>query len=107
MILRPLTGARSIGSSSWSHGLSHSLSTAASSSWNQSGTLVATPPQPGDHGPVESRGFGLVHADGTPHFSVGTTSYQWASQPLTRQAQTLDTLRKGYFNKMRMTVFPK
>lgn len=86
---------------------SYSVSSSNALLDGQFGTLVATPPQPGDHGPVESRGFGLVHADGTPHFSVGTTSYQWASQPLARQAQTLETLRKGYFNKMRMTVFPK
>lgn len=64
-------------------------------------------PSNGQHGPVKSHGFGLVHADGTPHFSVGTTSYQWASQPRDRQELTLKTLRAGYFNKMRMTVFPK
>eukprot|EP00966_Prymnesium_polylepis_P314971 7277883-Prymnesium_polylepis.1 len=71
------------------------------------GNVTATAPSAGNHGPVKSRGFGLYHADGTPHFSVGTTSYQWASMPRAQQEQTLATLRQNYFNKMRMTVFPK
>ena len=50
-----------------------------------SGNLTVTSPAPGDHGPVETLGFGLVHADGTPHFSVGSTSYAWASQPYAMQ----------------------
>lgn len=59
------------------------------------------------HGPVISRGFGLQSADGSPHVSVGTTSYQWASEPFARQRETLATLRQGPFNKIRMTIFPK
>lgn len=71
------------------------------------GELTATAPTPGDHGPVQSRGFGLVHADGMPHLSIGTTSYQWASKGFDMQRQTLATLKTSPFNKMRMTVFPK
>ena len=40
------------------------------------GAVTAMPASPGNHGPVGSDGFRLVHADGTPHFSVGSTSYQ-------------------------------
>ena len=77
---------------------------------HQHGELFALPPAKGDHGPVASRGFGLYHADGEPHFSVGTTSYQWAHMEASRQQETLRTLRNGAgqaFNKLRMTVFPK
>ena len=73
-----------------------------------SGTLLATTPAPDQHGPVVSRGFGLYHADGTPHFSTGTTCYQWTSTDFATQEQTLATLASAKsFNKVRMTVFPK
>jgi hypothetical protein len=72
------------------------------------GCLQATPPSAGNHGPVQSRGYSLIHADGTPHYSSGTTCYQWASKSFEMQNQTLATLRdSGAFNKIRMTVFPK
>ena len=66
-----------------------------------------------NHGPVASNGYALQYADGTPHFSVGSTSYQWTSKGFAMQAQTLQTLAEGpdgggpVFNKLRMTVFPK
>ena len=73
-----------------------------------SGTLVATSPAPGQRGPVESKGYGLYYADGTPHFSTGTTCYQWSSKDFAMQEQTLETLKSAKsFNKIRMTVFPK
>jgi hypothetical protein len=73
---------------------------------------VVTTTDPMNHGPVESDRYKLVYADGTPHFSVGTTSYQWSSKSYAMQAETLRTLKVGQgqgqiFNKMRMTVFPK
>lgn len=78
----------------------------------QSGSLQSIAATGSNHGPIESVGYGLSFADGTPHFSVGTTCYQWASMPLAMQKQTLKTLRDGQgkgqvFNKIRMTVFPK
>lgn len=77
-----------------------------------SGSFMATKPSASNHGPVMSNRYKLQYADGTPHFSVGSTSYQWSSMPLAMQAQTLDTLKNGQgdgqvFNKQRMTVFPK
>mmetsp|Transcript_30567 Transcript_30567/g.70088 ORF Transcript_30567/g.70088 Transcript_30567/m.70088 type:complete len:161 (-) Transcript_30567:83-565(-) len=63
----------------------------------------------GDHGPVRAQGTHFVHADGTEHFSVGTTSYAWIHQSLSLRRQTLETLagRGSAFNKLRMTIFPK
>jgi len=77
-----------------------------------SGDLVATAPSGSNRGPVLSNQFAFEYSDGTPYFSVGSTSYQWSSMPLEMQAQTLQTLRQGQgdgqvFNKQRMTVFPK
>ena len=77
----------------------------------KTGTLTVTPASASNHGPVESKGYELLFADGTKHFSTGTTCYQWASMPEVMQQETIDTLKadgKGKaFNKIRMTVFPK
>jgi hypothetical protein len=79
-----------------------------------SGEITVGPPSLGRHGPVESRHTSFEHADGTPYFSVGSTSYQWTSKDYAMQDQTLRTLagEEGsgngkVFNKLRMTVFPK
>jgi hypothetical protein len=77
----------------------------------KSGKVTVTNASGTNHGPIESRGYSLYYADGTPHFSSGTTCYQWASKGFVMQQQTLATLRNGsnapLFNKIRMTVFPK
>lgn len=74
----------------------------------RTGALWVTSAPVGSHGPVEARGFGLYHADGSAHHSVGTTAYAWTSQPLAVQQQTIDTLRRSAaFSKIRMSVFPK
>ena len=63
---------------------------------------------PGNHGPVHVHNtFQLAYADGTPHFSVGTTCYAWAHQGDAMEEQTLATLKNAPFNKIRMCVFPK
>eukprot|EP00756_Hemistasia_phaeocysticola_P052539 Hpha_TRINITY_DN27788_c0_g1::TRINITY_DN27788_c0_g1_i1::g.157097::m.157097 len=51
----------------------------------------------------------LMHADGSSHVSVGTTSYAWIHQNDTVIRNTVSTLglTTTPFNKMRMTVFPK
>ena len=51
--------------------------------------------------------YHFAYADGTPHFSVGTTCYVWNHQGDALEAQTLETLKHAPFNKMRMCVFPK
>ena len=78
----------------------------------KTGAFESTAPSAGSHGPVSSQGYSLVHADGTPYFSVGSTCYQWSSKDFSMQAETLQTLKVGQghgpiFNKLRMTVFPK
>ncbi len=72
------------------------------------GRFDCVAPSPGNHGPVRvADTFRLAYADGTPHFSVGTTCYAWAHQGEALEEQTLATLRQAPFNKMRMCVFPK
>ena len=51
--------------------------------------------------------FHFAYADGTPYFPFGTTCYAWTHQPLAMQDETLATLDKARFNKIRMCVFPK
>ena len=68
----------------------------------------ASAPSKDNHGPVSVRNrYHFAYADGTPFFSFGTTCYAWTHQPLDMQAQTLKTLKKTNFNKLRMGVFPK
>lgn len=58
-------------------------------------------------GKVMPDGLYLKHADGTRHHSVGTTCYAWIYQPEDVREQTMAELEKGWFNKIRMCVFPK
>ena len=60
-----------------------------------------------DRGPVRAHGSRFLHADGSQHFSVGTTAYAWAHQDVATRRQTLETLRGSPFNKLRMTLLPK
>ena len=72
------------------------------------GTFAATAPTGNNHGPVRvANTFHFAHADGTPHRSIGTTAYAWTHQGEPLESQTLDALRAGPFNKIRMCVFPK
>lgn len=62
----------------------------------------------GNHGPVKVRNtYDFGYADGTPFYPVGTTCYAWVHQPDELVQQTLATLSKTAFNKIRMTVMPK
>jgi len=61
-----------------------------------------------NHGPVRVRKtWYLAYEDGTPYFQVGTTCYAWTHQSMEMQEQTLATLEKAPFNKIRMCIFPK
>lgn len=74
----------------------------------KTGGFVCTPARLGNHGPVRVHDtFKLAYADGTPHFSIGTTCYAWVHQGDEMEAETLKTLKNAPFNKMRMCVFPK
>lgn len=71
------------------------------------GSFEVLPAGEGNHGPVRTRGFHFEYEDGTPYYPVGTTAYVWELQSEELQKKTLETLSKGYFNKMRFCVFPK
>jgi Domain of unknown function (DUF5060)/Protein of unknown function (DUF4038)/Domain of unknown function (DUF5605) len=74
----------------------------------KTGSLTVVAPSTGNHGPVSVRNqFHFGYADGTPYLPFGTTCYAWTHQPLDMQAETLKTLKKTRFNKIRMGVFPK
>lgn len=74
----------------------------------QSGSFTCTPASPGVHGPVHvAHRHHFAYADGTPYFPFGTTCYAWTHQPIAMQEQTLATLARTRFNKIRMGVFPK
>ena len=61
-----------------------------------------------NHGPVRvANKYHFAYEDGTPYYSVGTTCYVWTHQEESLQEKTLESLRKGYFNKIRFCVFPK
>lgn len=60
-----------------------------------------------NHGPVHTHGCHFEYADGTPFHPVGTTCYAWTMQAPATQESTLQVLSQGYFNKLRMCVFPK
>ena len=72
------------------------------------GSFICIPHSPGNHGPVKVRNtFDFGYADGTLFYPVGTTCYAWVHQPEELVKQTLSTLSKTAFNKIRMTVMPK
>jgi hypothetical protein len=75
---------------------------------NKKGSFICTPALKDNHGPVVVKDtFYFAYADGTPHHSFGTTCYGWVHQGDSLAELTLKTLSKGYFNKIRMCIFPK
>lgn len=72
------------------------------------GSFLVTAPSASNHGPVRvANTFHFAYEDGTPFYPLGTTCYVWTHQPEALQQKTLETLKKGYFNKIRFCVFPK
>lgn len=72
------------------------------------GSFEVTPPGDGNHGMVKvARTWHFAYEDGTPYYPLGTTCYVWQLQGRTLWDQTLDTLKEGYFNKIRFCIFPK
>ncbi len=75
---------------------------------NRNGIFICTPAHNNNHGPVAVQDtFYFAYADGTPYYPFGTTCYAWVHQGDSLAEVTLKTLSKGYFNKMRMCIFPK
>jgi len=60
-----------------------------------------------NHGKIITNGFKFQHTDGTKYIPIGTTIYAWTHQTDDLIAQTLETLEKSPFNKVRMCLFPK
>ena len=61
-----------------------------------------------NHGPVRvANTWHFAYEDGTPYYSIGTTCYVWELQSDELIAQTLETLKKSAFNKIRFCIFPK
>ena len=71
------------------------------------GSFTCTTPEKGNHGIARVAGNHFVYDDGTPLYPFGTTCYAWVHQPETLRRQTLESLKKTRFKKMRMCVFPK
>lgn len=74
----------------------------------KSGSFTCVAPLVEAHGPIRIRNTRhFAYADGTPFFPFGTTCYAWVHQSEEIQRQTLESLRTGPFNKIRMCIFPK
>lgn len=74
----------------------------------QEGRFFCAAATTGNHGPVRVQDiYHFDYADGTPYFPFGTTCYAWTHQGQELEEQTLATLAKTGFNKLRMCVFPK
>lgn len=72
------------------------------------GTFAVTAASEGNHGPVRvANTYHFAYEDGTPHYSIGTTCYVWELQSEELQKQTLETLSKSAFNKIRFCILPK
>ncbi|WP_338130417.1 DUF5060 domain-containing protein [Cohnella ginsengisoli] len=72
------------------------------------GRFVCVGATEGNHGPVRVKNrFHFGYEDGTPYVPVGTTSYAWTHQGQELEEQTLQSLARSPFNKIRMCVFPK
>lgn len=74
----------------------------------KSGEFTCIEAESGNHGKVKVKDkYWFEYEDGTPYLEVGTTCYAWIYQSEELINKTLETLSKGYFNKIRMCVFPK
>lgn len=73
-----------------------------------SGQFACVAPSSNNHGPVRvTDADHFTYEDGTPYTPVGTTCYAWVHQGDELEEQTLETLGRSPFDKLRMCVFPK
>jgi len=74
---------------------------------NHTGSFSCAAATAGNHGPVTTaHRFHFVHADGTPYFPFGTTTYAFLFTKEENAANSLAGM-KGVFNKSRVCVLPK
>lgn len=72
------------------------------------GSFQVIAPYAYNHGPVRcAHKFHMAYEDGTPYYSIGTTCYVWELQTDELIEETLSTLEKSAFNKLRFCIFPK
>jgi hypothetical protein len=75
---------------------------------NKKGKFECYPNTDSNHGPVVVKDtFNFAYSDNRPYYPFGTTCYAWVHQGDSLARLTLQTLSKGYFNKIRMCIFPK
>jgi hypothetical protein len=71
------------------------------------GQFECIAPLPANHGPVRVRNqYHFGYEDGTPFFPFGTTLYEWPFQSDEIKQQTIETLKKSPFNKVRLLIIP-
>jgi hypothetical protein len=74
----------------------------------RTGSFAVTPATGKNHGPVRVHNtYHFAYADGTTYRPFGTTCYNWLQATEEWQDETIRTLAKSPFNKMRMLVFPQ
>lgn len=73
----------------------------------QEGTIVVEPADSAVHGMVTAQGEHFMYEDKTPYFPFGTTVYALVHQTEELVNQTMNSLAKAPFNKIRFCVFPK
>lgn len=74
----------------------------------RTGRFMAIPPTGANHGPVHvAKTFHFSYADNTPYFLLGTTLYNWLNRDDSLEAETLQTLSRSPFTKVRFGLFPK
>jgi hypothetical protein len=75
---------------------------------NQKGSFECLNPSAENHGMVKvANMYDFKYADGKYFYPFGTTAYAWVHMGKALQEQTLASLQKSGFNKVRMCVFPK
>ena len=75
---------------------------------SHTGSFEVITPSAGNHGPVRvAKTYHFDYADGTPYFLLGTTLYNWLNRDEVLQNETLETLSKNPFTKVRFGLFPK
>lgn len=72
----------------------------------ESGNVEIEPARSG-HGSVRAQEQHFVYQDGMPYYPFGTTVYALMHQEKSLVAQTMESLSKAPFNKVRFCVFPK
>jgi hypothetical protein len=70
--------------------------------------LCTAPVTAGNHGPVgTAHQFHFEHADGTPYFPFGTTTYAYLFTAEENARASLSGMQEAKFNKSRVCVLPK